>query len=434
MKTSLPDLTTVPSAVPVTTHSAPSYESARAGFGLVWGTWTWFFIFSTVILGVTSFFDPWNWQLNYAFTGIMIVGAFISFARFGTLNGNIRYLWPAFILFFIGIISFAGSRVSGELLSYGAALVPIGFSAAACLLPSCRTDSRWALRLFTWCLFLLIGASLAAFVGGDLVSHQSMMIIIMAFAIGAVTRQKTLMAAALLSIAIYSLLRPSSTVIVATAVVILFSLVHRAKFIRAYYAGIIGAVFAITALNFAAMVDPNLLVPILEVERFLKTEILGTYTNADFRLGAIRGASYEFSQGSFLFGKFFSGSINAPEMDFYLPWWGDYEAPIHSDFSIILLHGGALGFTLFAGWLFGICLMFRNGAQLAALAGTPDIKRFFESALLCCLVVAIFISFNPVLQQLSQIMPFYTVVWLGAMARTALAKDLAGLNERPSVY
>ena len=79
-----------------------------------------------------------------------------------------------------------------------------------------------------------------------------------------------------------------------------------------------------------------------------------------------------------------------------------------------------------------ILRMFRNGARLAAVVGAPEAKRFLEAATLCCLVAAIFISFNPILQQLSAMMAFYAIVWLGAMARIALASEAEGLIERPS--
>ncbi len=79
-----------------------------------------------------------------------------------------------------------------------------------------------------------------------------------------------------------------------------------------------------------------------------------------------------------------------------------------------------------------ILRMFRNGARLAAVVGAPEAKRFLEAATLCCLVAAIFISFNPILQQLGAMMAFYAIVWLGAMARIALASEAEGLIDGPS--
>ncbi len=402
-----------------------------------WEVWTWFFILATVILGITGFIDPHFKPLSYAFTASMIAGIFMSLARFGILNDNIRYLWPALILSAIGIISFALSRISGELTSYGAALVPIGFSAAVCFLPSGRVNVQRALRrfsraLFVLVLFVLIGLSLALSLGARPVNHQSMMIVIIALAIASVTRQKTLMTAAIFTVVVYSLLRPSSTIVVATVIVIAFSLLHRAKFMRAYYAGIFGAIFALVAMNVVMMIEPDVLVPILEFEAVLKSEALGGRSNSAVRLGIIRAASYDYAQGSFLFGKYFLGSTNAPGIDYYNTRGDDYEASIHSDFATIIRHGGLFGITLFAGWFLGILRMFLNGARLAVVVGAPEAKRFLEAATLCCLVVAIFISFNPVLQQLGAMMAFYAIVWLGAMARIALASEAEGLIERPS--
>ena len=433
MKSSSSVVPTFPAGTRGAAHSARPYGPAGAGLVSAWEVWTWFFILAAVILGITGFIDPNYKPLSYGFTALMIAGICMSLAHFGILNDNIRYLWPALILSAIGIISFVLSRISGELMSYGAALVPIGFSAAACFLPSGRVNVQWALRRFSRALFVLIGPSLVlSLVGARPVNHQSMMIVIIALAIASVTRQKTLMTAAIVTVVVYSLLRPSSTIVVATITVIAFALLHRAKFMRAYYAGIFGGIFAIVAINLMTMINPDVLLPILEVETVLKTEVLGGRTNSAFRLSVIRAASHEYGQGSFLFGKFFSGSINAPEMEYYLPWWNDDEAPIHSDFAIIIQQGGLFGITLFAGWFLGILRMFRNGARLAAVVGAPEAKRFLEAATLCCLVVAIFLSFNPVLQQLGAMMTLYAIVWLGAMARIALASEAEGFVERPS--
>ena len=428
MKTSSSRIPTFPAGTRGAAHSARPYGPAGAGLVSAWEVWTWFFILATVILGVTGFIDPLFKPLNYAFTALMIAGIFMSLGRFGILNDNIRYLWPAVILSAIGIISFAFSQISGELKSYGAALVPIGFSAAACFLPSGRVNVQRALRRFSRALFVLIGLSLALSLGARPVNHQSMMIVIIALAIASVTRQKTLMTAAIVTVVVYSLVRPSSTIVVATVIVIAFALLHRAKFMRAYYAGIFGTIFALVAMNVVTMIDPDVLVPILEFEAVLKSEALGGRSNSAVRLGIIRAASYDYAQGSFLFGKYFLGSVTAPGIDYYNTRGDDYYASIHSDFAIIIRHGGLFGITLFAGWFLGILRMFRNGARLAAVVGAPEAKRFLEAATLCCLVVAIFISFNPVLHQLSAIMAFYAVVWLGAMERIALASEAGGID------
>lgn len=239
---------------------------------------------------------------------------------------------------------------------------------------------------------------------------------LLVLAVAALTRRRRLAAGLLVVNLSYLWLWPSSTGLVGLMAILCFAALHVLGYRQAFQRGIYAAVSAILALNMVSMLRPQALAPAMRAETALSSQIR-QHSNAEFRLGVIRAASHDYLRESVWFGKFFTGTINATSVPRYLPWWPSDEAEIHSDFAIMIQQGGVFGFLMISAWLVGTLRVFVDGARRAIEAGDPDTAEFLDAALLGGLVVAIFASFNVVLQQLAMVLPFYGLVWLGALAR-----------------
>lgn len=377
--------------------------------------WTWGLVLATAVLGVTGFVDPRFAPLNYAVTGVVGLGTVVTLVVFGKFNRNIRSLWPAVVLASIGIASYIHSRTAGEAISYAAALVPIGITAAGSVMLPGGGDIRWSVQMVFRCLTGLALCGLAWSLGIAVVSPASMLGALLVFAVACLMRRPQAALTLFLVNVIYLWLNPSSTGLVALLTILGWAALHGLGLRKAFRLGVWGAVVAILALNMVSMLSPEALAPAMDAERSLSGQV-NQRSNSEFRLGVIRAASHDYLKSSIWFGKFFTGTINATNVPHYLPWWDKEEAAIHSDFAIMILQGGVVGFVLISAWLLGIFQMLHQGTHRAEAAGDLDTARFLDATLLCGLVVAIFASFNVLLQQLSSVMPFYALVWLGALA------------------
>ena len=147
-------------------------------------------------------------------------------------------------------------------------------------------------------------------------------------------------------------------------------------------------------------------------EPYVKQSVLNAQTDNDFRLGVISALRAETEDSSILFGKYFSGAIN-PIVTDVLPWWYNVhqsdDAPIHSDFLIILSQGGLAGYFLFAAFLLGFARLCLRGARSSALFGETDLERFFDAALVMEVIFCFYIMFNPIMQK-PYIVAFFLVL------------------------
>lgn len=378
--------------------------------------WAWLFSAATCALGIKEFVRPGVGPLNYAITVLLCAAVVLTWLRHRTITGSLRFLWPAAALSVIGAGSFVHSRWIGDPMSYAAALVPMGILTAGCVLRPSLVELRSAIRIVTGTLVALacIGALWSLVV--QVVSAGSMMVALLALLIVGFSGHRRLMAAMLVVNAAYLVLWPSSTALVAVAAMAAFWTLRALGHVALFRNGVQLAVAAILALNLAAMVRPEVLAPLMQTETTLSGGI-GQHSNSEFRLGVIRAASHDYLQTSLWIGRGFTGTINATNVPAYLPWWHRYEAEIHSDIAIMIQQGGLVGFLLIAAWWIGILRLLVHGARRATAAGQLDVAAVLDATLLGVLVVAVYASFNAIVQQLGMMLPLYVLVWIGALAR-----------------
>ena len=84
-----------------------------------------------------------------------------------------------------------------------------------------------------------------------------------------------------------------------------------------------------------------------DIEGFVKTDALGGASNTQVRLDILRLAFERWQASALLFGEFFMGGTTV----FLGSWWLSFTEsgaiPIHSDYLIILVEGGLLGYAAF---------------------------------------------------------------------------------------
>jgi vacuolar-type H+-ATPase subunit I/STV1 len=88
-------------------------------------------------------------------------------------------------------------------------------------------------------------------------------------------------------------------------------------------------------------------------ESYLKSDVIGGQSNMEFRLTILKYAYTMIDKTSFLYGSALSGNQTVPLA--MLPgwgWWGAVkgisDASIHSDFVVVLVLMGILGYTVFS--------------------------------------------------------------------------------------
>ena len=157
------------------------------------------------------------------------------------------------------------------------------------------------------------------------------------------------------------LMRPVSTLVLALAccLPIAFALRPRVSYPRPVPV-LISRAIAMTAL-FVAITIPLLLYfdfddvssAIDFGERYLKSDVIGGQSNMQFRLAILRYAFAQFDNTSFWYGSALNGNhtISLALLPGWDWWWNvqsSGEATIHSDFVVVLLLTGIVGYTIFS--------------------------------------------------------------------------------------
>ena len=134
-------------------------------------------------------------------------------------------------------------------------------------------------------------------------------------------------------------------------------------------------------------------------------EDLGGESDNDFRLGVISAARDEMAQHSLLVGQAFTGEVTVNALP-YLPWLSNDRREtasnenIHSDFLIMIVQGGLIGYGLFASLFVGMALLCAKAARLAHAARDGSSEALFDALQAMNVAFMLCISGNPMLRDL----------------------------------
>ncbi len=368
-----------------------------------------FFSVSMVILLGASLIDYSDRTTSYVVSVLGFLVLLYNALHYRVITRAIDYIWPCLFLSLIGLASFALSKITGSDNSYGAAIIPMFMLLFSCMPHPPRRDSYRIGHHFHMLLIGMVVMMLFAHILGLEYSHQIIVVAFYALSLSVAMEKKTQIIALVLIIGIYTLHRPSSTIVVCltmTLAVAAISLIYKPDIYR--IAKIM--VLASSVYSILIMLNPHLLQLPLDLEQDLKQGPLAAHSNSEFRLAVIESASDSYHDSSLIFGTYFTGSINAQNMESFLPWWQDIIAPIHSDFSIIVLQGGIFGASLLAFCFIKLISLFQVVAERADPTDQYT-AAYCHGATLAIMNFLVFANFNPMMASLSATICLYALVY-----------------------
>jgi hypothetical protein len=206
------------------------------------------------------------------------------------------------------------------------------------------------------------------------------------------------------------LLRPSSTLAFTAAFAIGVITLHRLRLRSLVRCTCMVMVLAILAENMAVVESKSFADAIYAIEPLIKEQTLAAEDNNRFRLGVLEAARDEIQQESMLVGKAFIGAVGVPAL-VRLPWVQDETMlTIHSDFVIMIVQGGLIGYALFAALFIGMAWLCSRGAKLAGRAGDRGSETLFDALQAMNVIFMLWCSGNPMMQLPQCALPYLILV------------------------
>ena len=319
-------------------------------------------------------FIEFNYVIKYGYAAIVLgfmTVYFLRWRRVGTAVAPIIFL----VFFVVTGISFAVRFFFyDERLSYISAFIsPLVFSLSIFIPPNTvMIDARRIVRALTFLfsagsVFYLIEAAIKplAIVRsltplGEVQIHKSL-ICVLALCLCILTGRKALGIFIAIVTMMALFLRPVSTLVLALTCCVPIAVALRFRVSKPRPVAVLtGRAIAFATLLVAISVPLLLylyfddIAPMISSsEEYLKSDVIGGQSNMEFRLAILKYAYTLFENSSFLYGSALSGSHTVPLA--LLPgwgWWGHVgrlgEATIHSDFVVVLVLTGMLGYTVFS--------------------------------------------------------------------------------------
>jgi hypothetical protein len=256
----------------------------------------------------------------------------------------------------------------GYKLSYASAFTSSLFFAAAAFIPRSgliidveRISNQLMMMLLLCSLFYILEAltKLTA-VGTSYVvltdiQFSKTMVTVIGLSLAILARRRLFVF--LYSIASVSalMLRPSSTLVLALSVCVPVSLLLRMRMVEIGATITYGLVLAAASSPLALYLYADQIGEAIgSLEGAVKTDILGSRSNTEFRMLVITLALRQLGGASLFFGSGFDGNVTV-FVGRELPHWFDIStlgvATIHSDFVIILTQSGLIGYLIFVAFL-----------------------------------------------------------------------------------
>jgi hypothetical protein len=384
------------------------HRSAIYRFSLVFMA----FVFIVDITNVVGF-APYAAAIKYTYTAIVGALLYHYFSRFESFSAFSAGPPLALAFFFVAGVSFVANLLQGIEVSYITAFTASLVFASASFIPAgsfavdavtVSRDIHRLLLLGSVCYLLeasLKASGLTASISyAPEIEHVKSIVCVMGLAIAILTRsQRSLII--FLAITVASLIvRPSTSLLIATAVCMPLAYALRGGFRRTCGAFAWAALIlsAITPWLFYWFFD-SIANIVAGGEAYVKEGLLEGHSNTDFRLEIFRLALRNLDE-SLLFGQALSGNPNV-NLGAEFRWW--YEivpqgtALIHSDWLVIVSQAGAVGATLFF-LMFASILRFRLRALALAHASTPSAtSSLLALSIVGCVAFFLYSSFNPLL-------------------------------------
>lgn len=393
-------------------------------------------------LGEAAWLESSAAILKYTFSASLWLSVTLLVSQYGKVNYFPSFLAAPLLLSIIGLVAFLGLHLlSPGRTSYGSALIPLLVCAVPMFVPSSETEIDPARSIHFYTL-LLLAASLshlvwqAVFVvlqGDDtLLSHERTFVMVALMIVAGFRGSWILFALSLCLIGGSTILRPSSTLAAGASVALLAVAVYRVGLCRLCRWITLALTYGVIALNIIVVLSAPFAELVFGVEPLVKQDVLGSDSNSGFRLGVIEALRADMEQHPLLTGKMFSGDIN-PEVSDYLQWWSTDQAPIHSDFAVVLSQGGLFGYALFAAIFIGLAHACYRTVSCADRRGIDrHVAAFFDAVPVITLVFIIYISFNPIMANIALSLFFLMLVPLSVLtARRVLVLELPARSTGP---
>lgn len=162
----------------------------------------------------------------------------------------------------------------------------------------------------------------------------------------------------------------------------------------------------------------------------MKEEALSGEDNNEFRLGVLAAARDEMSQNSLWVGKAFLGDVTVPAL-VRLPWEHNETgmANIHSDFVIMIVQGGLIGYSLYAILFTSLAGLCKKAARLAHARRDSASEALFDVVQAMNVTWMLYMSQEPMLQMVQYALPCLILAPL-AIFLTRAASHRHGAVER----
>jgi hypothetical protein len=312
-----------------------------------------------------------NNLVKYCYAAIAIALMATYFLRWKKIDASIA---PTIFLFFFVLTGLAFAIrffIFDERNSYISAFIaPLCFSAAIFIPPNSITlDARKIVRDLT--ILFSVGTVFYFFealirpnilLKGDEVSIIKSLICVLAVCLAVLTGRKTLAVMLALITLLALWWRPTSTLILAFICCVPMAIVLRRRVLSFRPISVLAGWTIAMGVLIVAVSIPLLLyfffddvAPVItDLEHSLKKEVIGGTSSVDFRMAILKLAFANFDDSSFWYGTALSGDITVPLGQIGTWRWWYYEdtngqAPIHSDFVVVLCLMGILGYIVFSG-------------------------------------------------------------------------------------
>jgi hypothetical protein len=343
-----------------------------------------------------------------------------SFAVAQTLCAALLALWnqrlnpsPLFPLASLSLVALGGVAYAYSIFvvpgmaTYSSGLIPLIVIAMPLLIATraTRTDSvaagKYLLAIFgvaavCHLLWQLIGPLLGSAEKdfGWVFVPQGSIVLVDFVILSGLLRRRLLLFCSLGLVGLSLALRPSSELVFTTVFAAAAIVSHRLRLQRLYRAGCILTASLIFVANLAVLESGDIAQALYSVEPVVKQEALAGYSNSETRLGLISAARDEMARHSLLVGKALTGNVTV-DTSVYLPYAEQSVMPIHSDFIIMIVEGGLIGYGVFAALFLGILLACSKGARLARVAGDSGSEVLLDALQALVIIFMLYMSGNP---------------------------------------
>jgi hypothetical protein len=359
---------------------------------------------------------------------LLAIGLTLCFALLAMTRPrlNLSPLFPLapLLLSIAGGISFARSIfVDPGTGTYSSALIPLIVAAIPLLIATrtIRTDgavvTEYLFSIFglaalfhvLW-LWLIVERGWSNDGWFEAPSKSSGLVIIFFMLLCGLFRRNLLLVLSVALIGFSELVAATSTLAFLMMFAAVVIVLHRLRFRRFLRLACVLVAAGILVANLAVLESSDLADAFYSIEPSVK-EDLGGESDNEFRLGVISAARDEMAQHSLLVGTAFTGGITVDALS-YLPWLSDNgretetRRTIHSDFIIMIVQGGLIGYGLFASLFVGMALLCAKAARLAHAARDGSSETLFDALQAMNVAFMLCISANPMLPYLQDATPY----------------------------